>query len=280
MKVTPIIVHIEGNDGPEVLAHYADRQSGMLLCECGCAEFAAGVRRYDVRSADMLIIIPFTNLVLTYLSPDFRGILCIVDLDFVFSAITPVNLSSNLQFIISHPLSHPSPSDMADMISLIRLLEQRKRFGGERPLTAIMVENLVYALADMVLDSYLNVNQMETRSSDAKESIMLAFHADLSRDFATERKVSHYARLQNLTPRYFSTAVKAISGFTPLYWINTAVAAEAKRLMRNSNASIKEIAYELNFASPTFFTRWYREFTGETPSQYRTRCRITLANRS
>ncbi len=137
--------------------------------------------------------------------------------------------------------------------------------------------NLLHAMAYLVLDSYLKVSQTETTTSDTKESIILTFHTHLTRDFATHRKVSHYASLQNLTPRYFSTTIKAISGYTPLHWINTAVAAEAKRLMRNSKMSIKEIAYSLNFASPTFFTRWYREFTGETPSQYRSRCRITLS---
>lgn len=278
MKVIPLVARIDGPDGFETLTHFTDHQSGVLLCLSGHAGFTVGAKQYDMAIGDMLIIVPFSNLVLSSLSQDFKGIICMVDLEFVFSAITPVHLTANMQFVILHPLSHPSDSDMAALLSLLNLIEQRSQFIKKSPLSEMMTDNLINALAYLVLDSYLNVTQTETKNSDTKESIMLAFHADLSRDYLTHRKVSHYAGLQNLTPRYFSTAIKAISGYTPLYWINTAVAAEAKRLMRNSNMSIKEISYSLNFPSPTFFTRWYRVCTGETPSQYRTRCRIILAH--
>lgn len=226
---------------------------------------------------DMLIIAPFTTLAFTRLSPDFKGTLCIVDLEFVFSAIAPINLCANIQFVNLHPLSHPSDADTSALISLINLIESQSQHIGKRQLSEMSTDSLLHALAYMVFDSYLSVNQTSTMSSDSNESIMLAFHINLSRDFATQRKVSYYAELQNLTPRYFSTTIKAVSGYSPLFWINTAVAAEAKRLMRNSKMSIKEISYRLNFASPTFFTRWYRQFTGETPSQYRTRFRILIS---
>lgn len=283
MKVSPLVLHLEGAEGCEILTRFTDHQSGILLCLAGLANFTIGGRQSEMRPGDMLIIVPFTNLTFEQLDADFKGVLCVVDFEDVFSAITPIapiNLIANMQFIILHPLSRPSDTDAETLIALINLIEQRSLVTGNRPLSDIATSNLLNVLAYLVLDSYMNVNQTVTNCSDTKESIMFTFHANLTRDFTKHRQVAHYAKLQNLTPRYFSTVIKTVSGYTPIYWINTVVASEAKRLMRNSKMSIKEIAYYLNFASPTFFTRWYRNYTGETPSEYRNRFRITLAQKS
>ncbi len=277
MNFNTLVTNIEGSKGREILTSFADHKSGMLLCLTGHAKFIIGSRHLEMNKGDMLIIVPFTNIDIRYVSADFKGKLCIVDFEYVFSAITPVRLISNMEFVIMHPLTHPSDSDTEVMISLIDIIEQRSQYVSMRPLAEMTIGNLLHVLAYLVLDSYLNVSQKENKISDTKESIMLAFHTNLSKDFLNHREVAYYAKLQNLTPRYFSTTIKKISGNTPLYWINIAVAGEAKKLMRNSKMSIKEIAYKLNFASPTFFTRWYRQFTGETPSQYRSKYRITLA---
>lgn len=272
-----LVVHIEGPGDCETLNRFIFRQSGLILCMQGSARFTIGSKHYEMVRGDLLIVVLFTNVTFTGLSPDFKGKICLVDFEYVFSALSPVILNSNAQFVIQHPLAHPAEEDTRTIIHLINLIEKRGRYATQRPLAKMISANFMNVLAYVVLDSYMDANQVEVKSSDAKESIMLAFHTHLSRDFSTHRSVGHYARLQNLTPRYFSTAVKAVSGNSPLYWINSAVAGEARRMMRDTKMSIKEIAYCLNFASPTFFTRWYREFTGETPSQYRTRTRITLA---
>lgn len=278
MNHRPLVFHIEGREGHEILTGFANRQSGIFICEAGSASVCIGAKYYDMEPGDMLIVIPFSTPTFSKMGQDFAGTLCIVDFEYVFSAISPVNLSANMKFLIMHPISHPTGQDTEAILEMIRMIKKRSLYIGKRPLAEMTIDSLVNVLAYLVLDSYHNVNQQETRSSDTKESIMLAFHSDLTRDYTKHRNVGHYAALQNLSPRYFSATVKAISGYSPLFWINTAVAGEAKRLMRESKLSIKEIAYSLNFASPTFFTRWYREFAGETPSDYRSRYRITLSH--
>ncbi len=277
MNQRPLVFHIEGREGQMILTGFANRKSGIFICETGSASVSIGTKRHELKPGDMLLVIPFSNPTFPEISRDFTGTLCIVDFEYVFSAVSPVNLTANMKFVITHPVSHPAEHDFETILDIIRMIETRSRYIGKRPLAEMTIDNLVSVLAYLVLDSYHNVNQKQTRSSDPKESIMLAFHTDLARHYTRYRKVGQYAALQNLSPRYFSATVKAVSGYSPLFWINTAVAGEAKRLMRESKLSIKEIAYSLNFASPTFFTRWYRDFAGETPSDYRSRYRITLS---
>ncbi len=277
MNEKSFVAFVDAEDAEGILMRFADHQSGVLVCMRGMMSFTIGTRQYDICRGDMVIKLPFINLSFLRPSQDFQGMVCIVDLEFVFSAIAPVNLGANMQFALLHPVSHPSERNMKALISLMTLIEERN--ADERPLSGMITSSLTHAMAYLVLDSYINASQSATRSSNAGESIMMRFQSDLTRDFKRHRMVAHYAELQNLSPRYFSTTIKAVSGYTPLYWINTAVVAEAKRLMRDSKKSIKEIAYALNFASPTFFSRWYRTCTGDTPSRYRTLCRITIVQK-
>ncbi len=276
----PHVTHLDGVGGFETLAYFAEHQTGMLLCISGSASFRMGVKLCEVHPGDMLVLGIFATVSLEYMSSDFNGTLCIVNLEVIFSAITPLKLSSNMQFVMLHPISRPSDQDFSAMAAILDLIEQRSRLYSKRPLSGMATDSLVNALTFLVLDSYINVRQTIIKSSDTKEAIMLAFHKALMHDYSTHRNVAYYAALQNLSPRYFSTTIKAVSGYSPLYWINMVVIAQAKRMMRNSNISIKEVAYNLNFTSPTFFTRWYREYTGETPSEYRARYRITVAHDS
>ena len=81
--------------------------------------------------------------------------------------------------------------------------------------------------------------------------------------------MAFYAAQQRLSPRYFSTVIKEVTCHNALYWIVQAVTGEAKKRIMESGLSIKEIAYSLNFRSPTFFSRWFRQYTGTTPKEFK-----------
>ena len=46
---------------------------------------------------------------------------------------------------------------------------------------------------------------------------------------------------------------------------------QARELLTSTSRSVSEIAYEVGFSTPAYFTRCYREAFGETPSELRER---------
>jgi AraC-like DNA-binding protein len=44
---------------------------------------------------------------------------------------------------------------------------------------------------------------------------------------------------------------------------------EAKAVLKYTDASIAEIAYQLNFSEPASFNRFFKKMTGETPLVFR-----------
>jgi len=63
--------------------------------------------------------------------------------------------------------------------------------------------------------------------------------------------------------------VKKQTGKSPSQLIADRVILEAKRLLVHTTDSVKEIAYLLNFNEATYFYRFFKKYTGQTPEHFR-----------
>ncbi len=52
-------------------------------------------------------------------------------------------------------------------------------------------------------------------------------------------------------------------------YINEILIIEMKRLLMNTNFSIKEIAYKTGFEDPTNFVKYFKKSTQKTPIEFR-----------
>lgn len=78
-----------------------------------------------------------------------------------------------------------------------------------------------------------------------------------------------YADQLCTTPIGLNRACKAMSGKSVGDLIQDRVALEAQRLLIYSSAPISLIAYELGFADPAYFSRFFKRRVGATPSTFR-----------
>lgn len=63
---------------------------------------------------------------------------------------------------------------------------------------------------------------------------------------------------------------KALTGYTPIELLRIARLNKANAIIKTSTEkSISEIAYEVGFSSPSYFTKCYKEFFGENPTEAR-----------
>lgn len=101
------------------------------------------------------------------------------------------------------------------------------------------------------------------------EEVFECFIELLTQLHATERNLSYYAEKIGITSNYLSKLVKEYSGKTAVEWIDDYVILEAKAMIKHSQYTIQEIAYKLNFTSPTFFGKYFKRLTGMSPKQYK-----------
>lgn len=91
----------------------------------------------------------------------------------------------------------------------------------------------------------------------------------LSKHFIEERSVEFYADKIGLTPKHLSKIIKEFTGKTVHQWIDNFVVVEIKNMLRNTNFSIQEISYKLNFPNPSFMGQYFKRITGITPGEYK-----------
>jgi AraC family transcriptional activator of pobA len=87
--------------------------------------------------------------------------------------------------------------------------------------------------------------------------------------FRRERQLAFYAGKLAMTPDRLNDHVKRAAGVTAGHMIRQRVLTEAKRQLVFTNQPIHEIAYDLTFADPSHFARFFRKQTGTTPQAFR-----------
>ena len=118
--------------------------------------------------------------------------------------------------------------------------------------------------------------QFHTRSSQTKD-IVAQFEQALKNYFKTEQhlleglpSIEYFAKKAHLSQHYFSDLMKKETGRSPKDHINDFVIEKAKNLLLGTEQSVSEIAYDLGFNYPHYFTRLFKAKTGQTPVEYRT----------
>lgn len=85
----------------------------------------------------------------------------------------------------------------------------------------------------------------------------------------TEHQLAFYADHICITDRYLGTIIKQVSGIGAKEWIDRAIVAAAKVMLRHSDKNIAQIADELRFANSSFFCKYFKRNVGCTPQEYR-----------
>jgi AraC-like DNA-binding protein len=91
----------------------------------------------------------------------------------------------------------------------------------------------------------------------------------VSEHFLTCRTVGEYAEKLAVTANHLNRVVKDVTGSTASDAIADMLLQEAKAVLRYTDASVAEIAYQLNFSDPAAFSRFFKKKAGITPHGFR-----------
>ncbi|GAB3340495.1 helix-turn-helix transcriptional regulator [Larkinella ripae] len=91
----------------------------------------------------------------------------------------------------------------------------------------------------------------------------------LEQQFLTVREVSSYADQMHLTPNYLNHICKKVLGKTASQLLHERLVIEAQRLLTHTAQSVKEIGFQLGFEDPSYFVRFFKKHTRQTPAEFR-----------
>ena len=87
----------------------------------------------------------------------------------------------------------------------------------------------------------------------------------------SDLNVDKIASKMGLERSQFYRKIKALTNYSPVELLRHLRLKAARDMLTTTERSVSEIAYEVGFSSPAYFTRCYREAFGETPSDLRER---------
>jgi AraC family transcriptional regulator, transcriptional activator of pobA len=130
-----------------------------------------------------------------------------------------------------------------------------------------------------VLRSYLAIFLLKAsrfaepaeQSEPAMRDLMLArrFRGLLEQHFRTVSDAEEYARMLRVTERALNEATRRALGTTANKLLRDRIMLEAKSLLLHSEIPVSQIADQLAFEDPAYFSRAFKKYTGRSPLEYR-----------
>ena len=111
-----------------------------------------------------------------------------------------------------------------------------------------------------------------------KMLLLRNFRKLIEKHYKSMKLPKEYAELLYITPNHLNALCRDLVGKTAGELIRERVLLEAKRLLTNLNITAAEIAYELNFQDNSYFSRFFRKYTGQTPEIFRKQFDVKKVN--
>lgn len=174
-------------------------------------------------------------------------------------------------YILNNPILELTSSELSDLQHTLSELESFANTNEEdiftKEIIASGIRAFVYKVC-RIISSRIERSEY-ARVNNRKYEYFKRFFALLATEYKQHRNVNWYAEQMHLSTKYFTSLIRQVSGRTTVDWINDRVIYEAKNLLLYSEMSITEIAYQLNFPSTSFFSKYFKNIVGINPSEFR-----------
>ena len=101
------------------------------------------------------------------------------------------------------------------------------------------------------------------------ETILNSYFNSNDQQYKKLPSVKYFAELLFLSPNYLSDLLKKETGKTAQEYLHYYLIEEAKNNLLNTNDPINEIAFNLGFEYPQYFSKLFKSKTGMTPLAFR-----------
>lgn len=111
-------------------------------------------------------------------------------------------------------------------------------------------------------------NRPSDHVGDQKLSKYIEFRLAVESHLTEQQSILTIAEQLATSTTSLYSVVKDFSGVSPKEYITNRLMLEAQRKLRYSKISIKELAFDLGYNDPDYFSRLFKKHTGKTVSQF------------
>jgi AraC family transcriptional regulator, transcriptional activator of pobA len=131
--------------------------------------------------------------------------------------------------------------------------------------------HILRALSGQLIGQIARLISTQFGPSDTMPNTLLnrKFEALLDAKFQFQWSVAQYATALAVTPGHLSRVMRDATGLSASKNIDARIVREAKRNLTYTSLTISEIAYDLGYIDPAYFSRVFTRTAGISPRQFR-----------
>ncbi|MCE7041694.1 helix-turn-helix domain-containing protein [Dyadobacter sp. CY312] len=135
----------------------------------------------------------------------------------------------------------------------------------ERDSTSLVI---LKALLKVFLLQLVRIKEQEFTVQDINQKRVYEFMVLLEMNYQLVRNTDFYAGKLGISSKRLNQILKEKLDKTGMQLIHDRIVLEAKRQIIHSESTIKEIAYDLGFKDRPYFSRFFKQHTGQSPEQF------------
>lgn len=258
-------------DTNSIFVHYPIKtnHTTVYFCTNGSLRVKINLTEYQMVTNDILTILAGSVMELLDATADAR----IAIISFSNKYFTPFDHMEEFMrignIIYNSPLIHLSEDTMQECIEIYSKMKAKLQ-QEDNPFRKFAIKAYSYVLCSSALEQLVRKPVEKLSNSDRPMDLYNRFMDLLQKDFRRHRTIKYYAEALNVSPKYFASLIKKVSGKTAGEWIDEYVMLEARALLKSRRYTIQQISDMLSFPNQSFFAKYFKAHIGCTPTHYQT----------
>lgn len=257
---------------PKASAHFREWKKGcedniFIYCITGKGYCVVNGKKYEVRP-NQYILLPANNECIKYWA-DEENPWTIYWIHFTGGIIDSFNTSLNIN-VFKGPVQVPFNSKTLELWnSIYNCLEM-----------GYSMENLCnanFCLYHFLASFFFPDKNIKSEQSSGVDIINSTI-IDMKNNIHKKLIVEDMASLHNLSSSHFSSLFRKATGMPPIDYFIHLKMQRACQLLYVNNAKIKEVAMDLGYEDPYYFSRLFKKYMGSSPEQYKLTTSSQLKN--
>lgn len=175
--------------------------------------------------------------------------------------------SSGFSFFIdplANPITNLDANTTQRLVSCIQQLENLLQDRNAKPELV-----LIYLNAFLTECNIAYFKDAELTGTKESLSLFITFKHYIEKQFLEQPTVEQMAKELGVNTNTLYHLIKSKCGVSPKTYLTNRLMLEAERRLYFEDISIKELAYDLNYNDPEYFSRLFKKHTGKSIQEYR-----------
>lgn len=265
-------IHTELADLPLTNCPFYMTEAVGGVCVSGSAVITAFNIRFRIRPDMIIVLLPWQLVSIREISSDFRITFFRLSEEMFTDSLSSMwRLTPDFFFYMSkHVAFEPEEGNIRRFLNYCDLLEYRVNYASKICRRESIMQLLRVFFWDIYTGYICDTDSHSLKNHyTRKEELAYRFLHMILEEHSPDKDVPYYAGKLNITPKYLTSLIRSLSGHSARDWIVRYMLLEIKSLLRESSMDLKSITNRLHFPDQSTLSRFFRHYTGMTPSQYR-----------